>query len=73
VDNLTIQVVILLEAARNNKLLSRFEETTDSDNTNRVFRRLNQNGQELAADTYFYKIVFSSGLEAKTGFLSLRK
>ncbi len=48
-------------------------ETTDYDNVNRAFRGVNQNGAALPAGTYFYKIVFNSGLETKTGFISLRK
>ncbi len=48
-------------------------ETSDYDNTTHVFRGVNQDGASLPAGTYFYRIVFASGLETKTGFISLRK
>jgi len=43
------------------------------DNENRVFTGLNKNGNELPADTYFYKIEFTSGRKMKIGYLSLKR
>jgi len=43
------------------------------DNENRVFTGLNKNGNELPADTYFYKIEFTSGRKKEIGYLSLKR
>jgi len=48
-------------------------EITNYDNQSRVFRGLNKNGNELSSGTYFYKLEFTSGRPAKTGYLSLKK
>ncbi|NOT74309.1 MAG: hypothetical protein HOP08_05220 [Cyclobacteriaceae bacterium] len=48
-------------------------EVTDYNNVDRVFKGLNNSGSELPAGTYFYKIIFSSGTEEKSGYISLRK
>ena len=48
-------------------------ETENYDNTNRVFKGLNKNGNELSSGTYFYKIEFSSGRKTQTGYLSLKR
>ena len=48
-------------------------EGTNYNNSTVVFDGANNNGKELPSGTYFYKIDFSTGLESKTGFLSLKR
>jgi len=48
-------------------------ETDNYDNKDRVFKGLTKNGNELSSGTYFYKIEFSSGRSAETGYLSLKR
>ncbi len=48
-------------------------ETENYDNVNRLFKGLNTRGGELPTGTYFYRIEFESGLDTKTGYLSLRR
>jgi gliding motility-associated-like protein len=48
-------------------------EINDYDNADRVFRGLDNNGDKLAAGTYYYRIDFNSGRSTKTGFISLKK
>ncbi|HEY9005395.1 MAG TPA: FG-GAP-like repeat-containing protein [Ohtaekwangia sp.] len=43
------------------------------DNAERVFRGQNNNGADLTAGTYFYKIEFASGKKTQTGYLSLKR
>jgi gliding motility-associated-like protein len=43
------------------------------DNKNKVFKGLTNSGSELPSGTYFYKIEFESGRNAKTGYLILKK
>lgn len=43
------------------------------DNEVRAFRGLNDSGIELPDGTYYYRIDFTDGQAAKTGFLSLRR
>ena len=74
-----IQYVELLPETKNNRvtIFNRWGdavfETENYDNVNRVFRGLNTTGDDLPAGTYFYKIDFTSDLETKTGFISLRR
>jgi gliding motility-associated-like protein len=46
---------------------------SDYDNANIVFDGTSSDGKELPSSTYFYKIEFTSGLETKTGYLSLKR
>lgn len=48
-------------------------ETENYDNKDRTFKGLNKNGNEVSSGTYFYKIEFSSGSKAETGYLSLKR
>jgi uncharacterized protein (TIGR03437 family) len=48
-------------------------ETENYDNKDRVFKGLNKGGNEVPSGTYFYKIEFSSGREAKMGYLLLKR
>jgi gliding motility-associated-like protein len=48
-------------------------ETTNYNNTDKVFRGQNNNGGDLPPGTYYYSIEFSSGAPKRTGFISLRK
>lgn len=47
-------------------------ETTDYNNTDRVFRGQSKNGGELPSGTYYYKISFE-GRDGLTGYLSLKR
>lgn len=47
-------------------------KVSDYNNTDRVFKGQSDNGKDLPAGTYFYKIEFENK-EAKTGFLSLKR
>lgn len=48
-------------------------EISNYNNADRAFKGVSDNGKDLPSGTYFYKIEFQSGLEAKTGFLSLKR
>jgi gliding motility-associated-like protein len=48
-------------------------EGSNYDNSTVVFNGISTNGKDLPTGTYFYKIQLSSGLEPKTGFLSLKR
>jgi gliding motility-associated-like protein len=48
-------------------------ETENYDNKDRVFKGVNKGGSEVPSGTYFYKIEFSSGREAKMGYLLLKR
>jgi hypothetical protein len=43
------------------------------DNLHRVFAGRNNSGESIPAGTYFFRIDFKSGAQARTGFISLRK
>lgn len=78
-DTFIIQYIDLIEEIRENKvtIYNRWGdvvfEVENYDNVNRVFTGLNKNGNVLPAGNYFYKIEFKSGLNAKTGFISLKR
>ena len=73
-----IQYIDLIPTAKDNKvtIFDRWGgtvfETSNYDNVNRVFRGLNNYGNELPSGTYFYKLEFTRG-DPKTGFISLRR
>lgn len=48
-------------------------ETSNYDNVTRVFKGVNNNGNDLPSGTYFFKIEFNGRKEVKTGYLSLKK
>ena len=48
-------------------------EVENYDNKTKVFRGLNASGDALPSGTYYYKIVYGSGREQKTGFISVKK
>jgi gliding motility-associated-like protein len=74
-----IQYIDLFPDTRENKvtIFNRWGDTVfeidNYDNVNRVFTGLNNNGNELPAGTYYYKIEFRSGRKALTGFISLKR
>jgi gliding motility-associated-like protein len=48
-------------------------ETTDYNNSDRVFKGLTNEGKELTTGTYFYKIEFNSGRKSETGYLTVKR
>jgi len=48
-------------------------EGTDYNNTSVVFTGLSKSKGELPSGTYYYKIEFTGGLEAKSGYLELKR
>jgi len=48
-------------------------ETTDYNNSDRVFKGLTNEGKELTTGTYFYKIEFTGGRKSETGYLTLKR
>jgi gliding motility-associated-like protein len=48
-------------------------EASDYDNSSVVFIGHNKNGNELSTGSYFYKIEFTGGRDAITGYLSLKR
>lgn len=78
-DFFLIQHIDLFEDTRSNNvtIFNRWGdvvfEASNYDNTTRVFRGDNLNGNALPSGTYFYKIVFNSGRAMQSGYLSLRR
>lgn len=74
-----IQSIDVLPDANKNRvtILNRWGdvvfEVSNYNNTDRVFKGIGNNGQELSTGTYFYKIEFSSGRKTQTGYLSLMR
>jgi gliding motility-associated-like protein len=48
-------------------------EVDDYNNEDHVFTGLNKNGKDLPSGTYYYKIEFTGGRKAQTGYLSLKR
>ncbi|MEZ4971679.1 MAG: FG-GAP-like repeat-containing protein [Cyclobacteriaceae bacterium] len=48
-------------------------ETTNYDNSERVFKGLNKNGDEVPSGIYFYKIEFDSDRPALNGYLTVKR
>jgi gliding motility-associated-like protein len=73
-----IKYVSVIEGARDNKvtIFNRWGDvvfqTENYDNVSRTFNGTGNNGKELPAGTYFYKIEFLSG-NPKTGFIILKR
>jgi len=78
-DIFKIEYIDLIPETRDNKVTifnrwgSKVFEVDNYNNTSNVFRGLNDSGNELPTGTYFYKILFSSGREAETGYLTLKR
>lgn len=83
-DSFTIQYIDLIPETQNNTVTiynrwgSKVFEVSNYNNTDRVFKGLNDNGNELPSGTYFYRIVFtrtnlSNSEKEKTGYLILKR
>lgn len=69
---------ILPDAAKNNvSIFNRWGdlvfEIDNYNNNDRVFKGISKGGKELPSGTYYYKIEFSGGRKAQTGYLSLKR
>jgi gliding motility-associated-like protein len=56
-----------------NRWGSKVFEVDDYNNTTKVFKGFNNNGNELPSGTYFYKIIFKSGRKSENGYLVLKR
>lgn len=78
-DFLLLKYIDVVEAAKRNNvtIFNRWGDVvfgvSNYDNLNRVFSGADQNGSELPAGTYFYRIEFFEGLKSLTGFLTLKR
>jgi gliding motility-associated-like protein len=78
-DFFLIQYIELLPATQQNTvtIYNRWGdpvfEATDYNNSDRVFKGINKNGNELPSGTYFYRIKFKNGREMVSGYLSLKR
>jgi len=79
-DIFLIQYIELLPDTQENKVIiynrwgSKVFEIDDYNNTTKVFRGLNDNGNELPSGTYFYKIEFDNlDREPITGYLTIKR
>lgn len=78
-DIFFLQYIDVLPATQKNTviILNRWGdvvwETDDYNNTTRVFRGLNKNGNELPTGVYFYRITFTSSKKPMEGFISLKR
>lgn len=48
-------------------------DINDYNNNDRVFKGISNGGKDLPSGTYYYKIEFTGGRKAKTGYLSLKR
>jgi len=75
---LRLEYIELLEDTRKNlvTVYNRWGDEVfsmaDYDNANRVFSGTSNKGEQLPPGTYYYKVIFTSGRNAMTGFLELR-
>lgn len=78
-DIFLLQSIELLPNTANNRvtIFNRWGDVVfavkDYNNTDRVFKGLNENGKELPSGTYYYKIEFTGNQKTKTGYLSLKR
>lgn len=78
-ETFIIQYIDILPETQSNNvtILNRWGdvvfEIRNYNNTDRVFKGLGKNGQELPSGTYFYKIEFTGGRKTQTGYLSLKR
>ncbi|MBK7650258.1 MAG: VCBS repeat-containing protein [Flammeovirgaceae bacterium] len=78
-DIFYIQYIDLIPETQSNKVTiynrwgSKVFEVENYNNTDRVFKGLNENGNELPSGTYFYKIDFDSGRKSESGYLVLKR
>jgi uncharacterized delta-60 repeat protein/gliding motility-associated-like protein len=78
-DFFNIEYIDVIEATKKNHVFiyNRWGDVifdvADYDNKTRVFKGLNNNANEIPSGSYFYKIVFASGKETMTGYLTLKK
>jgi gliding motility-associated-like protein/uncharacterized delta-60 repeat protein len=78
-DVFYLQYIDILESTQKNKvtIFNRWGdvvwETENYNNTTRVFKGLNKNGNELPTGVYFYRITFSSAEKPVEGFISLKR
>ncbi|MBP9924602.1 MAG: VCBS repeat-containing protein [Cyclobacteriaceae bacterium] len=72
-----LEYIDLIPETQNNKVTiynrwgSKVFEVENYNNNDRVFKGLNENGNELPSGTYFYKIAFDSGRKSESGYLVL--
>ncbi len=78
-DIFLIQYIEILPDTQDNRVTiynrwgNKVFEVEKYNNTTKVFRGLNDNGNELPSGTYFYKIEFNSGRRIEHGYLMLKK
>ncbi len=83
-DSFTIQYIDLIPETQNNTVTiynrwgSKVFEVSNYNNTDHVFKGLNDNGNELPSGTYFYRIVFTrtnlgNSEKERTGYLILKR
>lgn len=78
-DIFLIRYIDLIPETQKNKVTifnrwgSKVFEVSNYNNTTNVFRGLNNEGTELPTGTYFFKIEFTTGRQAETGYLALKR
>jgi gliding motility-associated-like protein len=78
-DIFYIEYINLIPETQNNTVSifnrwgSKVFEVEDYNNNDKVFKGLNENGNELPSGTYFYKIAFDSGKKQISGYLALKR
>jgi gliding motility-associated-like protein len=78
-DIFYLQHIDILESTKENKVIifnrwgDAVWETENYNNTTKVFRGLNKNGNELPTGVYYYKITFASSEKPMEGFISLKR
>jgi gliding motility-associated-like protein len=78
-DIFYLQHIDILESTKENKVIifnrwgDAVWETENYNNTTKVFRGLNKNGNELPTGVYYYKITFARSEKPMEGFISLKR
>jgi gliding motility-associated-like protein len=78
-DIFYIEYINLIPETQNNTVSifnrwgSKVFEVEDYNNNDKVFKGLNENGNELPSGTYFYQIAFDSGKKQISGYLALKR
>lgn len=78
-ESLYLEFIEIIPETKSNKVIifnrwgNAVFEMIDYNNSDRVFKGMDQNGKELPNGTYFYRVEYASGKKTRNGFITLRR